>query len=162
MNRTLVIVPCGVAKIWDKEQHRGPTPAREAYVGAPFKVNREYAERFGDRWVILSAKYGLIDPDFLIPGPYNVTFKRKSPELVTIATLRRQIESLKLDSFATIIALGGKEYRGVLEEAFANARSQLHFPFAGLPIGKSMQAMRRALANGRALPSPIALPTIGT
>jgi hypothetical protein len=31
-------------------------------------VNRNLAEHFATRWVILSAKYGFIDPDHLIPG----------------------------------------------------------------------------------------------
>ena len=38
-----------------------------------FTTNRAYAEKFGSRWVILSAKYGFIRPDFQIPGPYNVS-----------------------------------------------------------------------------------------
>ena len=69
VGETLVIIPCGQAKVWAGEPQRGPTPAGEAYTGAPFKVNRAYAERHGDRWVILSAKYGFIPPDSLLPGP---------------------------------------------------------------------------------------------
>jgi hypothetical protein len=61
MDEALVIIPCGQAKLWDDDPQRGPTPARDAYTGAPFKVNRAYAERHGDRWVILSAKYGFCD-----------------------------------------------------------------------------------------------------
>ena len=57
---TLVIVPCGKSKIWDRDPDAGPTAARAAYVGSPFKVNREYAETFGEAWVILSAKYGFL------------------------------------------------------------------------------------------------------
>ena len=71
----LVVVPCGMRKIWDMNPSAGPTPAKNAYVGAPFKVNRAYAEKFADRWVILSAKYGFIDLDFVIPENYDVTFK---------------------------------------------------------------------------------------
>ena len=36
---TLVVVPCGNAKIWDKHPDAGPVVARETYVGSPFKVN---------------------------------------------------------------------------------------------------------------------------
>jgi hypothetical protein len=46
-------------------------------MGTPFKVNREYAQRFGDSWVALSAKYGFLWLDDPISGPYNVTFKRR-------------------------------------------------------------------------------------
>lgn len=52
---TLVVVPCGKRKIWDKYPSAGPTKAEDVYIGAPFKVNREYAEKYGSRWVVLSA-----------------------------------------------------------------------------------------------------------
>jgi hypothetical protein len=35
-----------------------------------FNLKKQDAERFADHWVILSAKYGFIDPDFSIPGSY--------------------------------------------------------------------------------------------
>ena len=89
-SRILVIVPCGLAKIWDKDPYAGPTPARDTYTGAPFRVNSEYAERFGDSWVILSAKYGFLNPDDIVEGPYNVTFKRRSPRPIDGAALRQQ------------------------------------------------------------------------
>ena len=50
-----------------------------------------------DRWVILSAKYGFIDPDFLIPGPYNVTFKRRATGPIDAETLRTQVRAAGLD-----------------------------------------------------------------
>ncbi len=145
MKYTLVVVPCGLAKIWDKNPAAGPTPAGDTYTGAPFKVNREYAERFGDRWVILSAKYGFIDPDFIIPGPYNVTFKRKSPELVTVNKLRSQVRQLELNRFGRIIGLGGSEYRAMIQAAFDGVPAILEFPFAGLPIGRAMAAVKTAV-----------------
>ena len=66
-----VIVPCGLSKIWDKNTNAGPTLAKDAYKGSPFKLNRQYAESFGNKWVTLSAKYGFILPDFEIPGPFD-------------------------------------------------------------------------------------------
>jgi hypothetical protein len=42
----------------------------------PFRLNHQYAERFGDVWVVLSADYGLIPPDLSIPDLYGVSFKR--------------------------------------------------------------------------------------
>jgi len=148
MEGLLVIVPCGQGKIWDKDPHRGPTAARDAYIGAPFKVNKEYAERFSERWIILSAKYGFIAPDFMIPGPYDVTFKKPSTNPVSVSTLRGQIQAQGLDRFETVIGLGGVEYRRVLEEAFTSLPVDLRFPFAGLPIGKAMQATKRAIELG--------------
>lgn len=148
MKGVLVIVPCGQGKVWDKEPNRGPVPAREAYTGAPFKVNREYAERFAERWVILSAKHGFIPPDFIIPGPYNITFKKKATGPVSISTLREQVLALNLNSYEIIIGLGGKEYRGAVESAFSSKSAKLYFPFSGLPIGKAMQATKQAIELG--------------
>lgn len=69
MTTTVVIIACGSLKIWDRYPGVGPTAARDAYTGTPFRTNRAYAERFGDEWRILSAKYGLIEPEFIIAEP---------------------------------------------------------------------------------------------
>ncbi len=146
MEQLLVIVPCGQAKIWTKSPNIGGVQARLAYTGAPFKLNRAYAEHFANRWVVLSAKYGFIAPDFVIPGPYNVTFKRKNPPPVDVVTLCEQIERQRLQVSDPIIVLGGKDYRRTAQEAFAPWSVRLLSPFAGLPIGKMMQATKRAIA----------------
>lgn len=141
---TLVIVPCGRSKIWSKNPLAGTTLAKDAYTGSPFKVNRRYAEQKGTHWVILSAKHGFISPDFAIAGPYEVTFKWKSTGPVTIEVLKEQIAGFKLDRYADIIGLGGKEYRAAITAAFKGTTREPRFPFAGLPIGKAMQATKRA------------------
>ena len=145
----LVVIPCGQKKIWDKDPLAGPTRARDAYKGAPFTVNRNYAEHFGEAWVILSAKYGFISPDFELPESYNVTFKRKSTNPVSVAKLRAQVHGLNLVRFPNVVGLGGKEYRFALEQAFHGENVKLHFPFAGpgMGIGKMMQAIKRAIAS---------------
>lgn len=156
---TLVIVPCGRSKIWDRAPQHGGVPAGEAYTGAPFKVNRAYAERFADSWVILSAKYGFVRPDFVIPGPYDVTFKHPGADPINGSSLRRQVEGLGLDRFAHVIGLGGKEYRAIIGDAFSDTSAELHFPFAGLPIGRAMSATKSAISSGDpriAVPPPSA------
>lgn len=144
----LVVVPCGSAKVWDKQPERGPVAARDTYTGGPFLMNREYAERFGNAWVILSAKYGFLRPSDQIPGPYNVTFKRPSTGPVALATLRVQALQMDLDQFDEVLGLGGKEYRAAITGAFEGTSVILRFPFAGLPIGKMLQATRRAIDTG--------------
>jgi len=47
--KLLVIIPCGQAKIWGKYPNYGLAKARDAYVGAPFRVNKNFAETFADR-----------------------------------------------------------------------------------------------------------------
>jgi hypothetical protein len=148
MNDILVIVPCGSAKIWAENPLAGPTEAYYAYKGPPFKINRAYAERFADRWMILSAKYGFIRPNFVIPEPYEVTFKKKATNPVDIETLRRQVKDQRLDTFKVAVGLGGKEYRAAVEAAFEGTGVITVFPFAGLPIGKAMQAIKYAIKIG--------------
>jgi len=157
MKGILVVVPCGQRKIWDKDPNRGPTPARDAYIGAPFKVNKKYAAHFAERWVILSAKHGFMSPDFIIPGPYNVTFKDKSTNPISVSSLRSQIQAQKLGRFETVIGLGGKEYRGIIEQAFVGSNVRICLPFAGPRIGKAMQATKLAIE----LDDPCAQPNAG-
>ena len=152
MKEILVIVPCGQRKIWDKHPQKGATPARYVYIGAPFKVNAKYAEAFSKYWVILSAKYGFITPEFKILGPYNITFKKKDTNPVSVETLQDQIRKRGLHNYDTIVGLGGKEYRQVIEKSFAYFNKKVHFPFAGLPIGKAMQATKRAIEAGILIP----------
>ncbi|MBE9565641.1 MAG: hypothetical protein IMF16_02700 [Proteobacteria bacterium] len=143
-----MVVPCGRAKVWHRHPELGPVAARHAYPGPPFKVNREYAERFGEEWVILSAKYGFISPDFRIPGPYEVTFKRPSTCPVTLEVLREQVRRMELHRFSDVIGLGGAKYRTRVQKAFESLPVSLHFPFRGLAIGKAMAAIKRAINSG--------------
>ncbi len=145
----LVIVPCGQQKIWGKHPNAGSTLAKDAYIGTPFKVNRAFAERFGHRWLILSAKYGFIEPEFPIPGPYNVTFKRRSSGPISIAELKEQVGALALNEFDCVVGLGGKEYRQAIEQAFESTGMPLRFPVAGLSIGRAMQSLRKAMTVNR-------------
>ena len=149
MNRTLVIVACGARKIWDDNPNAGPTPAKDAYTGAPFKVNRRYAETFSDKWVILSAKYGFINPDFIIPENYNVTFKKPSTNPVSIDTLKKQIIEMGLDRYDKIVVLGGREYVNAVTKAFEEYNVKIEAPLKDLPLGKAMKKVKEALSTGK-------------
>ncbi|HEU5317815.1 MAG TPA: hypothetical protein VFX49_17015 [Chloroflexota bacterium] len=153
---TLVVVPCGQRKIWDDHPQHGPAAARDAYTGTLFVLNRTYAERFGDDWLILSAKYGFIAPDFIIPSPYNVTFKHHKTNPISLDELVQQQRQLALGRYTNVVALGGADYRHAVRLAFASTSVALAFPTAGLPIGKAMQAVRHALDGGSPL-SAVAL-----
>ena len=82
--KSLVVVPSGRRKIWDMKENARPTIAKNVYTGPIFKVNREYAETFSDKWVILSPKYGFIEPDFIIPEDYNVNFNDPKTEAISL------------------------------------------------------------------------------
>lgn len=146
----LVVVPCGKSKIWDKHPDYGPAPAVTAYTGAMCRLNRQYAEQFGDAWIMLSPRYGFIAPEFVIPATYDISFRLPATHPIAIEELQRQVRDLGLDTFSDVTALGGSGYRGAITAAFAGTGVTLHAPFAGLPIGKMMQATKAAVAaSGR-------------
>ena len=145
MPNHLIIIPCGQLKVWDKTPEQGNTPAKDVYIGSPFKMNRRYAEAFSDRWVILSAKYGFINPSYSISEPYNVTFKKKSTQPIDVAKLRTQIKRMKLHQYSTIVGLGGVDYRHQIIAAFEGLAEDLVFPFAGLPIGEGLKALKQTI-----------------
>lgn len=145
----LVIVPCGKSKIWKRDPAYGPANAEHAYIGAPFRINRAHAERFGEDWMVLSAKYGFVHPGFQLPGPYEVTFKNKKTGPIESSQLRAQVQQLDLHRFSTVVALGGAEYRRAIELAFANQPVSLQFPFAGQRLGIMMRSTKRAIDSGQ-------------
>jgi len=144
----LVVVPCGGSKIWQRQPDAGPTPAASAYVGPLFKVNKEFAERFADRWVILSAKYGFIEPEFIIPEDYDVTFKKPGTSPISMARLKEQVREKGLHRFTRVIALGGKDYVSRVRAAFAETGAEVMAPTEGLPLGKMMQRVRMLIDRG--------------
>jgi len=80
--KTLCIVPCGNRKIWDKNPNAGPTKVEHVYIGPFAKKCREYAMRFyPSSWCILSAKYGFLFPNDIVPIPYNVSFNEPRDKL---------------------------------------------------------------------------------
>ena len=144
----LVIIPCGRAKIWKTCPWAGPTPAKNAYVGAPFKVNRDFAEASGARWLILSGKYGFLDPDTLIED-YDKAFTLPSSDPIGVTELRRQVREMGLASYGSVVALGGSEYSSRVSDAFAGTGVQVTAPAAGLPIGLAMRRVKELTARVR-------------
>ena len=98
--------------------------------------------------MILSAKHGFLAPDDLLPGPYEVTFSRKKTNPVSVVTLARQVAEQGLGRVPVVVALGGVHYRTAVEAAFAGTGSRVVSPFAGLTLGLSLRATKRAIASG--------------
>lgn len=114
---TLAVVQCGQKKIWDKYPGTGLTAAKDAYISPYFKKNREYAERFADKWVILSAKYGFLGPDEKVQN-YNVTFLTRTSNPISDDKLRLQMQRMKLSKFKEVFVIGGAGYAAKIEQGF--------------------------------------------
>ncbi len=140
--RTLVIVPCSARKIWDKNPSIGPVKAKEAYIGPLFKLAKRYAEALGCDWIILSAKYGFIEPDYIIPGNYNVTFRDPKSNPISVDYLRKQVIDKKLYKYGRIVVLGSKYYSSIVRRVFSEFNVEVEAPLEGLPIGKMLSKLK--------------------
>jgi len=140
----LVVVPCGKSKIWDKNPRKGSTKAKDVYLGVPFTVNREYAEKYGEKWVILSAKYGLIEPDYVIPENYNVTFNDPETNPISVNKLQGQVKD-NFSEYMKVLALGSTKYSEIVRKAFSGTSAVVCSPVAGLPIGKALGKVKTAI-----------------
>ena len=114
--RPLVIISCSARKIWDKYRSAGPSPAKDAYSSSIFSVSREYAEKLGEKWLVLSAKYGFIEPDFLIPGNYDV--RMGDPGSISPSELVAQVKDKGLARFKEVDVLGSIDYFYAVRTAF--------------------------------------------
>lgn len=118
--KTLCIIPCGSAKIWDKNPQTGATAARDVYIGGFSKKCKEYAEKFyPSSWCILSAKYGFLLPDEIIPEQYNVSFNDKSTNPITLKELAAQAVNKGLITCDNVVVLGGKNYVRFAKKVFS-------------------------------------------
>jgi len=91
------------------------------YVGPFAKKCREYATRFYlSSWCILSAKYGFLLPNYIVPGPYNVSFNDWKTNPITIKELSVQVKEKVLGNHERIVILGGKNYVEMANEVFSS------------------------------------------
>jgi len=149
--KVLCIIPCGNRKIWDKNPNAGPTKARDVYIGPFAKKCKEYAEKFyPSSWCILSAKYGFLFPDDIVPGPYNVTFNDKRTNPISVEELSKQVKEKGLDKYEKILVLGGKKYVSVVRKVFS--KKKVYVPLEGYKgIGYMMNRINKAIIDQKTL-----------
>jgi len=133
---TLFVVACTRTKVWDEDPHAPLyVPARLAYRGNIFCSFLKWAERIkleekGFRWIILSAKYGYIEPWHPISN-YDVTFNDKETGPISDETLYSQVMYQKrwgkkrLRDFKTIICFGSQIYLEKVHSSFRDAHAQI-------------------------------------
>ncbi|MFK4706064.1 hypothetical protein ABIC83_002903 [Roseateles asaccharophilus] len=137
--KPLVLVACGAQKL----PHAAA--AQDLYTGDLFKKSRAWAERFGSRWMILSAKHGLVAPDQVIE-PYDVTLNLLGLDALAEWDTRVSAEfaRLGLDSYGSargVVVLAGRRYRRWIE-----SRPGVEVPMRGLGIGQQKAWLRDRLA----------------
>jgi hypothetical protein len=144
-SKRLCIVPCGTAKIWDKEPQAGPTQAQFVYTGVFATACQKYAKAFFKDWVILSAKQGFLFPEEIINETYNVSFIKPTNETITTKKLMDQAREKGLLDFYEIVVLGGRHYVNRTEAIFDQGQ-QIILPLSDCKgIGYMLQKLTRSI-----------------
>ena len=144
---SLCIISCSSKKIWDKNPELDSVKAQNAYISPFFKKCKAYADKFYEDWIILSAKYGFLYPNDIIPATYDVTFNSLNSEVISISELKEQINNKKLNQFEDIVVLGGAKYREIVKEAFEAEHNYIFSLKDCGGIGYMLQKLNYALEN---------------
>jgi len=118
------------------------------YIGPFAKKCREYAMRFyPSSWCILSAKYGFLFPNDIVPGLYNVRFNDRKTNPITTKELSAQVKEKELDSYGQIVILGGKNYVEMANKVFSS--KEILTPLSDCKgIGYMMGKLNDAIKKG--------------
>jgi hypothetical protein len=120
------------------EKHGRAMPARDLYCSAWFQKARAFVEREGADWFILSAKYGLVEPDRVI-APYDETLMDKTID-ERREWSRKVVEELGMRCApgTSVVILAGEKYREFLSPALTQLGWRVEVPMEGLGIGEQL------------------------
>ena len=130
----IVFVGCG------KKKKHAPCKAKEMYIGNLFKAAYKYAEQQGGKIYILSAKYGLLDPEEVIE-PYNVTLagSTKTEQKKWAAKVYKQCVAQHIDFNEPVMFLCGESYRKYLMQVFR----EWSVPLLHLGLGEQISWLKK-------------------
>ena len=130
------LIACSDAK-GDSQQ-----AAETLYRSQLFNMSKRYASRF-DRWFIISARYGLLEPQQII-APYDMRLSAKDAPQWAIGVVNRLRHELQAPAEITILA--GASYADPIANCIEERRREndrvwvaVRRPLAGLGIGKRLQ-----------------------
>lgn len=117
-----------------------PCAALDLYISAFFKKCRALAERRGDPWLILSAKYGVVLPEQML-DPYDLRLADLSPIERTLWRERVRQQLAKQWLGARFFCLALDEYAIALRGRWCLE------PMRGLRLGPRLQWLNKELAR---------------
>jgi hypothetical protein len=146
---TVALVSCG------KLKRDMPSAAQDLYLSPLFKKSRCYAEGKANRWYILSAEHGLVEPSAMI-SPYDNTLKgkRRAERMVWVRRVYDEI-CKRTEPNVNIVMLAGHDYSDELVQLLRQRGHLVEEPLEGLSQG-------RRLARLDSLNSSAAGPSIAT
>jgi hypothetical protein len=138
---TLRVVLLGCVKL--KLDHRAP--AKDLYASPLWNGRHAYAEAASCPWLILSAKYGLLDPEQLV-APYDVALadlsvsaQRAWGERV-VGALQARFGSL---DGVTFEVHAGAAYRAAIAQRLRELGASVEQPLLGLTLGRQLSWYRK-------------------
>lgn len=159
---TLHVISCSQNKAWqDGAVTERYLRAKEAYRGGEITEWVRNPESLTARWLILSAKYGFIEPDHPISN-YDVTFNDSTTGPITDSSLQGQVDhqtrwddGIHLRSFKRVVVHGSGAYLKKTRDAFASTGAKV---LAAKNVGQKATSpaqltcsAERAAVLGRAL-----------
>lgn len=133
MMNSLYLVSCVAAK------RPRSAKAEELYTSPWFQKAARYVQERRGSWRILSAKYGLLDPETVV-DPYEQTLNRMSvaDRKNWAARVLTDLEPL-VGTGDTAIFLAGDRYREFLVPPLLQRGVIVEIPMEGLQIGRQLQ-----------------------
>jgi len=137
------VVGCGASKLAQA------APARDLYTGSLFRSTRRYVEATGAPWFVLSARYGVMAPEWKAE-PYDYRLPHNETEQ------RQFAQSCASDLFhrsggaPRVVILAGRSYAEPLAEVLRSRFGiAVETPLAGLSMGHRLQWLKRAASEVR-------------
>lgn len=127
-----------------KSKMKYPCKAKEMYSKSVlFRRAYGHVIKRYDQVYILSAKYGLLDPESII-SPYDISLYQfsENQKKIWASNVFKQIESKRFPKRTRIHFYAGKQYRGQLEHLLRK-KYCVRVPLAGLSIGKQLAFYKR-------------------
>jgi len=144
----LLIIPCSKMKVWNKNPEIKHVKAKNVYISPYFKLCKALAESIDARWLIFSAKYGLISPEFIIPNNYDISFNRNYDNEI-ISKIIKQAEEHEIYNFNKIYSFCGENYNKILHIVLREYNKSFIVPFPEdmRTIGKRQRWIKHLYAN---------------
>ncbi len=146
VDRSIVLVSCSASKATEEKDGR-EMPARELYVSALFRKSLELGERCYPGFVlILSARYGAIDPDHPIVS-YNesVSDMRQRDRDYWAGNVITEIYNRFGGGKHRLVILAGRDYADPIRLRAEGEGWEVDEPMAGMMIGERLSWLNTKL-----------------
>lgn len=135
--KSIVLIACS------REKRAERAPAKDLYLSERFRLCRTAAEAYADKWFIVSAKHGLVDPERIL-SPYDTTLPNMTSCEVEVWNKKVKNQLARwVPKQSNIVCLGDSEYFTPLANLDLNARARVHLPFRRIDQSNHLTWLRK-------------------